>query len=877
MKKANPIYQFLHIFVILTILISLIPTTGVSAQSATLKLHPSSGNAPTVRGTLSGSGWCNPASSVSVSGPGVSGSASIGRDGSLSGNFSVTGKAGDKVKISVSAVCRAGSGKASAVFKFKGGPTSTPIPAPITFPTSTFTNTPTATATSTSTPTFTPTFTPTLTFTPTPVENPDNESDPIVPYSGTNTLTILGCDPQPEDVQLSFRKYLGDTAITGQPIPIAVDHGDQPGLFIFDPPQADPGSLFAIDLQLTSSDCPPGEEEGIDTWTPGSSVQVTFGGLAGSSLMGSSLGKFAPGSIQQEITLKGIWTTNIMFSTTPQGHTQLFQWSNPDPNIVSAKLQVSIMPFPSTTDGDLLNPPGLVADWDVTCGNCEFSVDTSVLAFDEPEKSQSQSKIVNFFQQTLQLLKKDFSLVLTWIKTQFGNQSPADTEVTLLDKANQQPSNIVNMVDSGKIQPPLITTFYFRVVPKSENKIAGAASNQVKIQWYGLNQAAEAIKQAQECLNNPETPGCPSPMPPLLKPYTIEIIGYHGIIPPQDGHVGGYVVTKDTTIQVGPNKLEYKAGQVIPHPEPKEKKWYEAVVDFALDVVNWVSTAYSDMKDTVISIVAQFVPDELCGKDCLDTLLDAGLMALGIPPSIPNFDQLMNQGLDYLAAQAVGELGFPPEIYDSIDPNLSGLAAEVAISEVEAAWKAEAEKQIKEGLQQGLEAAQYSLSEKVSWIPNGVPIKPDPLGDFQPPTLMLKVTRNPDVPIEADYCISKPSYKGNLWILSNVNVTPDTADEFNNDINNKTKSQQMKANYSYYLYESKFVPLPYLNLGESQVIPVVLQPTINRYFGAPWTSFNNAQSAWGTWYWNGEMDLSVNNPCSNSDSIQGSPDQSFGQ
>jgi hypothetical protein len=871
MKNLSSARKLFRVISVLIVLASIIPMTGVSAQSASLVLSPASGDAPAARGTLSGSGWCNPASSVTVSGPGVTGSGEIGRDGSLSGTFSVTGKAGDKVKISVSATCRSGSGAASAVFKFKGHPTQTPIPGPVDTPTSTFTLTPSATATSTSTPTFTPTFT----LTATSEENPDENSDSVMPYSGTTTLTILGCDPLPENLLLSFRRFLGNTPITGQTIPVAVELGGQPGLFVFEPPQAQPGDLFAIDLRINSPDCPTGEESSIDNWTPGSSLHVTFALPGGSSLLGSSLGKYIPGSVQKEITLFGVWSTNIEFSTTPKGHIQLFQWSNSDPNIVSGKLQASVLPFPGTTEGDLLNPPGLVADWDVTCGNCNFSIDASILAFEPPGGSQNQSSFLNFFQQVFQLLKQGFSQVLTWVNSLLGKQTPALPPVPEMTSASLQTDNMVNLVDSGKILPPLITTYYFRVVPLYKDEIPGAASNPVRIQWYGINQAGEIIKKGQECQQNPGAPGCPTPVPPPLKPFIVEVVGYHGMVAPQSGHEGCYLVTKDTTVMVGTSPVQYKAGQMICPPQPKEKSWYEAAIDFALDAVNWVSTAYSDLKDAVVTIVSKFVPDDLCGKKCLGTLLDAGLMAIGLPPSLPNFDQLMTQGLDYLAAQAAGQLGIPQEVYDSIDPNLTGLAAQIAISEAEEIWKAEAEKQIKQGLQQGLEAAQYALSESVSWIPDGVPIKPDPLGDYQPPTLMLKVTRDPAVPLEADTCSGKPGSGGSLWVLSNVIVSVDHADKFNNSI--ASKNQQMQANNPYYLYESMYVPLPMLALGESQIIPVGLKPTMYSYWGSPWTSFNDAQSAWSTWYWNGQMNLSISNPCTQGDSIQGEANQTFGQ
>ncbi len=437
--------------------------------------------------------------------------------------------------------------------------------------------------------------------------------------------------------------------------------------------------------------------------------------------------------------------------------------------------------------------------------------------------------------------------------------------------------SLVGLVSTGKFIPPLITTYYFRVVPLTNNTVAGPASSQVRIEFYGINEDFESFKQGFECQQNPNAAGCPTPVPPPLKPYQVEIVGYHGIIPPKNGHEGCYIVTKGTTVMFGPIQMTFKEGDTLCPPKPKEKSWYEAVIDFALDGLNWVSTAYSDLKNAVVSIVAKFVPDALCGKKCLGTILDAGLMALGIPPSIPNFDQLMTEGLDYLAAQAAGQLGIPQEVYDSIDPSLTGIAAQVALSAAEEAWKEEAEKQIKAGLKAGLEAAQYSLSESISWIPNGVPIKADPLGDYQPSTLLLKVTRNPKVPLEADACSGKSGSAGSLWVLSDVSVAADHANKFNAEISTKTKNQKMQAGFPYYLYDSMYVPLPNLALGESQVVPVVLKPSMYSYWGSPWTSLSDAQDAWYTWYWNGQFNLSVLNPCTQGDAIQGSPNQSFGQ
>ncbi|TFH37283.1 MAG: hypothetical protein E4G99_02955, partial [Anaerolineales bacterium] len=856
MKSFYSAHGLFRIFTVLIIAVSLIPVTGVSAQSASLVLSPSSGDPPAVRGTLSGSGWCTPASSVTVSGPGVTGSGDIGRDGSLSGTFSVTGNAGDVVMINISASCRGAGSSASARFRFNGPPTQTPIPMPV------ITRTPTSTSTLPATPTFTASPSPTATETSTPValvqydqpltlkivgcslpatslrvefkalnltlqgadqaqfeflklqlQDPNNDPDtqaalldsismllqdggeeeeisalpavqvpvemnpgppqvftffppevnptwlyqltpvflstecglggsgqplpktlaslwfPGTPFDGVivpprmSTLTILGCNPQANEVELTFRRTNLDNQASGESIPVPVQPGNGMGMFVFEPPAAEPGALFALDLRISSPECPTGNEETIDDWTPGSAVQTTFVLPGGGSLLGSTNGKDVPGADKVEFKAGGVWSTSFEFTTTPKGHVQTFQWPSSLKWLTGGKLQASVLPFPSTSEGDLLNPPGLVATWDIECSDCVFSVDVSVLAPTPPEEPKPSEKTVSFFQQIFQSASNAVSKAWTWLLALFGGkQEVSAVAVPLLGNPVEKPDNSQALIATGKLTPPVISVFYFRVVPLAGDQLGGGATNPVRIRWYAEDKFNEGIKQAIFCSQNPGAPDCPTPVPPAQKPYTAEIVGFHGIIAPQSGHEGCYLMTKETTLVDITGKHVYPENTKFCPPKPKSKPWYEAVVDFVVDAVTYVSEAYDDLKATVVSIVATFVPDELCGKACLGTLLDAGLMALGIPPSIPNFDQLMNEGLDYLASQAAGQLGIPQEVYDSIDPNLTGALKDAALHKAEDLWKEEAEKQIKQGLQKGLEAAQYSLSESVSYVPDGLPV-----------------------------------------------------------------------------------------------------------------------------------------------------------
>jgi hypothetical protein len=73
-----------------------------------------------------------------------------------------------------------------------------------------------------------------------------------------------------------------------------------------------------------------------------------------------------------------------------------------------------------------------------------------------------------------------------------------------------------------------------------------------------------------------------------------------------------------------------------------------------VDAFDFASEAYADLKGYVIDGVLTFLP--FMPRVVVASALDAALMAAGIPPSLPNLDQLMTQGADYLASQMADEL-----------------------------------------------------------------------------------------------------------------------------------------------------------------------------------------------------------------------------
>jgi hypothetical protein len=148
----------------------------------------------------------------------------------------------------------------------------------------------------------------------------------------------------------------------------------------------------------------------------------------------------------------------------------------------------------------------------------------------------------------------------------------------------------------------------------------------------------------------------------------------------------------------------------------------EGFVNALADMVNWVAGAFKDLKSSIVNAVAS-----LCGgqKDKCQVVatiaLDTGLTALGVPPEIPNFDQLVAQlkqgGVEFLAAELVSAAG-------AENIPLAQDAAEAAIKKV---------------LDEVEQAATAGDPKAPVWIP-------DPAGLYRPAALVLEL-RNPHLPV----------------------------------------------------------------------------------------------------------------------------------
>ena len=636
---------------------------------------------------------------------------------------------------------------------------------------------------------------------------------------------------------------------------VAVQPGGVPGMFVFPPGAGEVGRLYEVRVVVDSPECNPPAEQDPEYWTPGDPLIIQHIAALRPELLGSNLGGQAPG-YKGEI-YSGVWVDTVHYYGSLQGRQQVFEWQD-KLGADSGLLQASVFPFDN--QGDPQSPGGLVKTWDVNCANCVFTVDLSALAAYQPTPPTQDIPTAKAgqgsgFAKALASLIKTVSTGVNEVLTLVGIKNP-------FPGAGGQSGGQGNQLSQGgavevnqKGLALAMPDFYFRVVPRKGGNFIAPSSTIVRLHWNGDQQPP--LDMDLSCVTNPNQPTCPPAPTPAPKPYIIDIIAYHGWIEPTSGHEGCFIATKTTKIGYGTTSVTYDVGTPFCKPPPKKKGLLDVLGDLLVEGLGALSEAYNSLQDAVVSIVANFIPSSLCPESCLRTLLKTGLAAMGIPPSIPNFEAILNGGMDYfseyLAEQAVAQVGIPPEV----TKGLTGAALEAAKDE----FKKELQAQIKQGLQDGLEEMQYALSESVGHVLDGVPVKPDPLGDWQMPQVTLHITRDPAVPESADTCKGSAPGLGK----STIAVSPYVTAKVSPGGGKFSSGPDLKDGELYQLYEWRWLPLPNLALGESIEIPVVLKPV--DLWGVQYTSSNEAKQAWAAMYYNGELSLAATNPCAIGDSL----------
>ncbi len=98
--------------------------------------------------------------------------------------------------------------------------------------------------------------------------------------------------------------------------------------------------------------------------------------------------------------------------------------------------------------------------------------------------------------------------------------------------------------------------------------------------------------------------------------------------------------------------------------EPEDKSFLEEAWEGLTDAWNGVTEGYAKMKSVVVDLASTLTGGYI-PRSILETALTTALVAAGVPPDIPNLDQLMSEGADYLGA-ALAEQVIGPAADDVI-------------------------------------------------------------------------------------------------------------------------------------------------------------------------------------------------------------------
>ncbi len=322
----------------------------------------------------------------------------------------------------------------------------------------------------------------------------------------------------------------------------------------------------------------------------------------------------------------------------------------------------------------------------------------------------------------------------------------------------------------------------------------------------------------------------------ILYPYATNKAYYDSI---------GIDSTQEYEEKVIPRVLPPNTKVYIPKPVEADKSWYqqlfEGVVNFfndlanvVKDIVNQVSSAYERLKNDLIMFVVNLCPvASLKGyfKSALEAWVNYGLVWLGIPPTLPNFNQLADMSMDYYVKVVLTEAGIPENEWT--EQVLEDLTVEMG-------------RQINQ-------AANYADMNPIS-----APfLKLDPDYMYKPAYLDIELKNTTtkrsipgmlelNVTFEMDYSNMKnPIYPLSLSSYSNYSYSSDAGwsdstkyrEHFEQGLNGYSinYSQGYRSVYDVFVPMKK-VRLPSLKAGDSTTVRVYLEPfrqgSFTRYPGA---------------------------------------------
>ena len=198
----------------------------------------------------------------------------------------------------------------------------------------------------------------------------------------------------------------------------------------------------------------------------------------------------------------------------------------------------------------------------------------------------------------------------------------------------------------------------------------------------------------------------------------------------------------------------------------EKKNIFEQIGDFLSGAWNWASDAYQWAKDQVIEL-ASILTLDLIPKEVFVYALDAAMASMGIPPDIPNLDQLMKEGVDGLAKEMAkaAMTQIPAADLATSVGNLAGdLTVEAAAAMTEEELRARLQQEIEKRSHDAILAAAEEMQRQLATSGEGKLCE----GKYFHSVFKVTVVNagNKDEPNVEITASASPVYRGGNWNIA---------------------------------------------------------------------------------------------------------------
>ena len=454
----------------------------------------------------------------------------------------------------------------------------------------------------------------------------------------TGTITIWGCSPLPSEMKLylATQMPLVPDANGNLPPPptndedgndlsrmrlARIDTTQDPHIYSFRFEAVKTGKLYRMGIAMNSTRCPK------TVWRGPKRGYVVGGDLRPINLEG-----FAMRTQTEVLATRGqnsIWVGVDRLDFDPQASQRILRWRTDVPGAVAGQVQIAAKRFPDGSPQQ--NPPPLLASFNVPL-NPQGWAQLPPIDVNQLGQTQCDPQNPNQCTPALGLLGNEIRSGL-----------PLYVRVVPVDGAARPiPEGLTSGISShvklahvgfGDLVPPPPSP---PPVPPLDFQI-----------WSDLAQPEKELPYHAKCYVVTDTHHLASDARYNFfgDPWGWMAVNYGGASPDTDLTPGYFFCVHSSGGGFFDDLFDAVSG------------FFDALAD----AVDYVAKLYEEIKEKVVSVLTDLIgdlgcPSDICGP-LVEYAVDSGLAAMGLPPSLPDWNQLVDEGFDYLAEEAAEEVG----------------------------------------------------------------------------------------------------------------------------------------------------------------------------------------------------------------------------